>query len=338
MELQKNARSVMFKDEDGVEYGIKHVGNKPRVSCMPYLYDIAEGNISGHLALNKFGHNSAVPATLETIWDGSAVYTWPTTAATVNAAANLADVGATLYDGTATGGSTTTLEDTGVDFTAGSVVAVGDIVLDDDNVEFGVVTTVAATVLTFSQGKDTAFALGTNYRVAESNGTGAAVIEVQGLDANYAPASEFIVLNGASSVASTVAYLRIFRAKVLLAGSTGWNVGNVTLTGAALVAQITAEMNQTLMALWTVPAGYSAWLTSFYASTSTAKVSEVHLYVRPYRQVFQIKHVLLINAGTAHHKYDLPIQIEAHSDIQVVGKAVGGGGEMSAGFDLWYED
>ena len=44
---------VAFRDENDVAYGIKHVGNKPRVSSMDYLYDIAEGNIPNHMALNN---------------------------------------------------------------------------------------------------------------------------------------------------------------------------------------------------------------------------------------------------------------------------------------------
>ncbi|MBT3265594.1 hypothetical protein HN371_00500 [Candidatus Poribacteria bacterium] len=51
----------------GVPYGVKHVGNKPRVNAMPYMWDIAEGNIANHWIARTFGHNSNVGTSLETV-------------------------------------------------------------------------------------------------------------------------------------------------------------------------------------------------------------------------------------------------------------------------------
>jgi hypothetical protein len=35
-------------DDLGVAFGVKQIDGKPRVSSTPYLYDIAEGNVTGH--------------------------------------------------------------------------------------------------------------------------------------------------------------------------------------------------------------------------------------------------------------------------------------------------
>jgi hypothetical protein len=51
---------LFLADEKGLPYGVKHVGNKPRVSAMPYTYDIAEGSITGHSSWSKIGFNAAV--------------------------------------------------------------------------------------------------------------------------------------------------------------------------------------------------------------------------------------------------------------------------------------
>jgi len=51
----------------GVPYGVKHVGNKPRVNAMPYMWDIAEGNIPNHWITRSFGHNSSVGTSYETV-------------------------------------------------------------------------------------------------------------------------------------------------------------------------------------------------------------------------------------------------------------------------------
>jgi hypothetical protein len=67
---------VGFLDESGVAYGIKHISNKPRVSSMPYLYDIAEGNVTGHTAYAKLGYNADVGSTEEDIITQGGSYYW----------------------------------------------------------------------------------------------------------------------------------------------------------------------------------------------------------------------------------------------------------------------
>lgn len=67
---------LKFVDENGALYGVKHVNNKPRVSCMPYLYDIAEGNIANHTPYAKLGYNGDVGATEEDITTQGGTYPW----------------------------------------------------------------------------------------------------------------------------------------------------------------------------------------------------------------------------------------------------------------------
>lgn len=70
--------SIHFLDETARPYGIKQIDGKPRVSAMPYTYDIAEGNVSDHQYIRKFGHNDGVGAALETVWSPGGLYPWPT--------------------------------------------------------------------------------------------------------------------------------------------------------------------------------------------------------------------------------------------------------------------
>lgn len=75
-----NPVSVELTDESGTAYGVKHVDNKPRVSSMPYLYDIAEGNVSGHASFTKLGFNGNVGTAEEDIWAQGGVYVFPSAA------------------------------------------------------------------------------------------------------------------------------------------------------------------------------------------------------------------------------------------------------------------
>ena len=71
---------VAFADENYVKYGVRHINNKPRVSSMPYLYDIAEGNIPDHSAVRRFGHNHNVGTSWETVYATSNLKTYLTSA------------------------------------------------------------------------------------------------------------------------------------------------------------------------------------------------------------------------------------------------------------------
>jgi len=270
---------VEFVDENGTLYGVKHIGNKPRVSATPYYVDIAEGNVANHTAVNKFGHNSTVGASLEPVWDYSGAYEY------------LADdTFATMYissDNSADQGMTYSV--TGVD--------------SDYNY-----STVTAT----TDGSD---------------------------------GQTFVAL---ASGATDNKWWRIFRAQ----NTSGTDqTGNIyiskdnTDTGPNgipddtddIQAQVTIEGQQTLMALWTCPGDNIAYITSYYAATSSSKVTEVHLHIRPFGGVFNIKHVITINQGAYRHPFDFPLSVAAKSDIVVEASAAGGGGEVSAGFDLWFE-
>jgi hypothetical protein len=328
-------------DETGTAYGVKHIENKPRVSSMPYTYDIAEGNEPNHFPLRKFGHNSDVGAAIEDVWDGAAAYVYQTSAEILKVSSgDVDDQGDTLSSGTATGGSTTTLIDTAATFSSDGVAA-GDVVLDDTNIECGFVLTVDfETQITLSIAKGTAFKSGDSYRVVNANDTGAAVVEVQGLDTNYDRQKEYVVLATAASVDTSNSYIRVFRAKVVHAGSSGFNEGIISIKNNAetnTLAAISLGQNQTLMALWTVPDGFTAYLTNLYASTSSSKATEVYLYVRPFGSVFQVKKLITIFEGASQLFYDFPLNIAQRSDIAIRAATAGGGGEVSAGFDLWYE-
>jgi len=67
---------IRLRDEGGTVYGVKQIDNKPRVSAMPYLYDVAEGNVTGHASFAKLGYNGDVGATEEDIITQGGVYPW----------------------------------------------------------------------------------------------------------------------------------------------------------------------------------------------------------------------------------------------------------------------
>lgn len=87
--------------------------------------------------------------------------------------------------------------------------------------------------------------------------TSALSVKIDGLDANYAPLSETIAMNGTTNVTTTNSFLRIN----LISTTNGVNVGNITAKiSTTTYAKINAGIGQTQMSIYTVPAGYTFYL------------------------------------------------------------------------------
>jgi hypothetical protein len=71
MNITGVSRATQFIDENGAAYGVRHVGNRPIVSAKSHLLDIAQGSVTGHYAVNKFGRNIEIDASVTAdVWDG----------------------------------------------------------------------------------------------------------------------------------------------------------------------------------------------------------------------------------------------------------------------------
>ena len=115
-----------------------------------------------------------------------------------------------------------------------------------------------------------------------SAGDGARTVQIQGLDANYAPLRETVTLAGASASSSTTAeFLRVLRVRVQTAGVNEVNTGAIVIertdATADLATIIAGECSSQIGAIC-VPAGYECELldirldTSAVAGSATVKV------------------------------------------------------------------
>ena len=102
-----------------------------------------------------------------------------------------------------------------------------------------------------------------------------ATILISGLDANFAPISETLAMNGTTGVTTANSY---FRVNSLLMTSPGTsqttNVGTITLKQSSnIVAQINAGIGKSQSTVYTVPAGYSFYLDLAEVNTSNSYTS-----------------------------------------------------------------
>jgi hypothetical protein len=97
-----------------------------------------------------------------------------------------------------------------------------------------------------------------------------ATITINGLDANYSIITENLALNGNTAVTTVNSYLRINSMNVAIGSSTNPS-GVVTLkdlTDTTTYAQINTGVGRTQMGIYTVPAGYTFYLSRIDINTS----------------------------------------------------------------------
>jgi len=208
-------------------------------------FPLANGQVHGISHINKFGYSDNI-SSLSTIWDGSNIYTYSSSAGAV----------------TATSSSS-----------------------DDDG----------------------------------------AVVEIQGLDADYNLTTYDLTLESTGTN-----LIRIFRVR-LKTPATGetTNVGAISVNiGGALRAKILAGNGQTLMAVYTVPAGKTAYLLNLTMSVDKNVDVIYKLFARPFGGVFNLKGQFGTFGTPAVHSYPVPLKFEEKTDIEIqadAGSTAGGG-------------
>lgn len=178
-----------------------------------------------------------------------------------------------------------------------------------------------------------------------SAGTGAQTVKVSGLISSTGLlANETITLNGTSWVTLTNNYQMIHRLTVLTAGSGGVNAGTIYAVGntdGTVTAQVNVGNNQTLMAVFKIPAESEGCLLGYYASANkaTGQTATVNTIVKakPNGEVWQIKEIVgLIKDGSSNieRKYLVPSCFEPLTTVKITMDSNVDDVDGSAGFDL----
>ena len=225
---------------------------------IPVGLSIQRGDVNNFQGIQKFGYNSSVGTSFETIWDGGGDYTFLTSA------------------GTATATSSDTSSD--------------------------------------------------------NNGT----VRIYGLDSNYDLAEETITIGGS---AGSTSFIRVFRALMLTATTGNANVGTITITvSSTTVAQIQPTYGQTLMALYTVPRKYQAYLVQLDVGSSKDLENEIKFRIKNIDNgnVWNTRSFITTRGGFTEKNYHVPEIIIAKTDIEMRAKS-SATSSISGGFELILE-
>jgi len=178
-----------------------------------------------------------------------------------------------------------------------------------------------------------------------ASGTGARTVTIQGLDNNFNLIEETVTVGGA---ATTLEFLRVYRAFVATAGSLNTNKGNVLIStasggGGTVLADIgfigvgtTFGLGQTQLALYTIPAGKTGYLTTW--NVGLAPANNKATVVLKSRELngdgpFRTQDIVDLVGGYHHQNYSSPLRFPEKTDIEVLASG-DTGSIVSSSFDI----
>jgi hypothetical protein len=167
-----------------------------------------------------------------------------------------------------------------------------------------------------------------------SAGTGARTVYLEGLDANHNVISETVTLNGQTAVTTTKSYLHINNCYVQTAGSGNtaagtiyFGTGTVTAGVPATIYDVIAfDYNARVTGSYTVPAGYTAYVSQGLFSSGQASGSNAvtgRLMTRGTNDIRLTAAVVTVNNSAADYTFEYPLVVPEKTTIeaQAVGDA-----------------
>jgi len=114
------------------------------------------------------------------------------------------------------------------------------------------------------------------------------------------------------------------------------NVGNIDVKiSTTVIARITADKGQTLMAVYTVPAGYTAYLSQGVMSVKSGADATGDFFVRYGGETaFRIAHTFEVASAEYFYAFHVPFAVPEKSDIDVRASVRSNNARVTAAFDM----
>lgn len=160
-------------------------------------------------------------------------------------------------------------------------------------------------------------------------------ITIIGLDGDFLPAQETITISGSSGTGSQT-FARVYRAYTSATNTAQLRVSTTTGTPTE-VLRISIGKAQTLMAVYTVPAGQTGYLTKGTSSIQSGADATVDMFVRyGGAGAFRIGHSFEVSGTGGQYMYDftIPIELPEKTDIDVRASMRTNNARCTAAFDV----
>jgi len=166
-------------------------------------------------------------------------------------------------------------------------------------------------------------------------GVGARSVTIEGLDTNYEILKETIELEGQVPVTTLGSFLRVQRAYIATAGVNNINDGDITISNSTDdIALILAEEGTTLMAIYTVPLGYTGYLIKFDAASAGLVTVAVRMRIRETGKPWRTREFFTTRTNSIDLHFEPPLPLPQKTDVEVTGDSFGAPAPISASFGV----
>lgn len=155
---------------------------------------------------------------------------------------------------------------------------------------------------------------------------------ITGLDADYNFVSTTITLTNATGNTSATVFKRIDTVRM---NGTSVNVGQVNvLKGATTVSRILAGVGQSLKGTYTVPAGFTAYLTQGAMTIQNGADASGTFYYRIPGDRFLIGHTFEVASSEYQYAFTCPFALPEKTDIDVRASVRSNNALVTAAYDI----
>ena len=167
----------------------------------------------------------------------------------------------------------------------------------------------------------------------DTNDTGVE-LHVEGLDENWDLASQRVTLNGTNNIPLSGSWRRVFRAYTCNDTKSNGDIHVELDTDNTVIAHVPITEQQTLMAVYTVPRGYTAYLTCFDCTISRNEDMLFRLRTREPGGVFRTQHIAQVYQTPYRYDYTVFKRVDEMTDIEFTGEPTNNNVAAHAAFDL----
>ena len=164
-------------------------------------------------------------------------------------------------------------------------------------------------------------------------------IRIIGLNASYDLIQEVVTVSSAEATATTSSFIRVVEA--FITNGSAINVADINVQkGGVTVMRITAGKAVSHAAIYTVPAGYTAYIMKGAASCQSGADATGDMYVRYFGEAsFRVGHSFEVSGAGGEYMYEfsIPLRIPEKSDIDVRASVRSNNARLTAAFDMLLE-
>lgn len=162
-------------------------------------------------------------------------------------------------------------------------------------------------------------------------------VTIYGLDTNFEEQEETIAISGSAGTGA-LTFSRVWRAYFTPASGSAGNATRIKMfRGATEVVRINIDKAQTLMAVYTVPAGKTAFMCRKSSTVQGSGYATVEMYIRyGGENAFRVQNTAQVNGPGGQYiaEFIIPLKYPEKTDIDFRASGVSNNARITASFDI----